>query len=189
MKKLFTLMLVMMAFCFNQKLQAQVFTEGSNVINAGIGFGGIYSYGYTASFSPAINLSFEHGFKQIGPGIVGIGLKYGHIGAKYHETSGSYNYDWKWSNNVPAIRVTYHPDFLAGDDWEVYGAADIGLWMWKETYSDNDPTWDYNYNNSASTPVVYFQVGGRYYFTNSIGVFAELGYDVTYFKGGLAINL
>lgn len=189
MKKLFTILAIALLMAASQTSQAQLFSEGNNVLNLGVGFGGIYSYGYSASFSPSYNISFEHGVKVLGPGTLGVGLKYGHIGAKYGYTSGTYNYDWKWSNNVAALRVTYHPDFLSGDNWEVYGAADIGLWMWKETYNSNDPYDMHDYNQSASTPVVYFQVGGRYYFTNAIGVFGELGYDVTYVKGGIAINL
>lgn len=189
MKKLLTLFAFTLIMFISYQSQAQLFSEGNNVINLGVGFGGVYSYGYSATFSPSYNLSFEHGVKVLGPGTLGVGLKYSNISAKYNYTAGSYHYDYKWSNNIAALRVTYHPDFLAGDNWEVYGAADIGLWMWKEKYSTNDPYDTYDYNTSASSPVIYFQVGGRYYFTNAIGVFGELGYDVTYVKGGIAINL
>ena len=185
-----TVLILILSITISNKSFAQLFSSGSNVLNLGIGLGSSFGYGYTATSDLGYNLSFEHGIKDgVGPGNLGIGIKVSHVGAHYKETSSGYQYKWNWSNNVVALRVTYHPDFLSGDKWEVYGAADAGLDIWKETYSDNDPNSIYDYNSSASTPVIYFQVGGRYYLTNAIGVFAELGYDVTYAKGGICINL
>lgn len=53
-------------------------------------------------------------------------------------------------------------------------------------YSNNNAASSYDYGSTGATSGLF--VGGRYYFKPSIGVFAELGYDHTYLKAGLAVK-
>ncbi len=151
-------------------------------VNLGVGLG--LGHGYLGNASlPALNLSVERGIiDNIGPGTISVG---GLVGYKAYR----YNYpgtDYKatWTDIYVAARGIYHYNITENPKVDTYAGISLGLRLesWKDTYYGND------YNNSYGGAYVHsgIFVGGRYYFTDKVGAFAEVGYDMSYLKLGLS---
>ena len=68
----------------------------------------------------------------------------------------------------------------------VSGALNLGLVFQSYKYTSSF----YTETSTKSNFLYYsFSVGGKYFFTDAIGAFAELGWDIAYLKAGVAISL
>lgn len=170
-------------------VNAQNFEIGSNVINGGVGvLGGLSYAGYSnLKSTPAINLYYERGFKELGPGKLGIGggFEYKAISSEY--SAGTSNYKATWTYSILALRGTYHPDFAQTGKFDGYGGLSLGyaILSYSDDFYDKFPTAKPSYPSYVYTS---FFVGGRYYFTDKIGAYGEAGYGLTYLKLGLAFK-
>ena len=157
------------------------FEVGTNAVNLGIGLGTRYSYGGffggSSSVSPALSLSYERGIIPLGPGVLGVGGIIGYQSASY-EYSG---YKDKFTDIIVMVRGAFHYPVTA--QFDAY--AGVGVGVRRAGYSSNY-TGPYAPDYSATSATSGLFVGGRYFFTPGIGAFAELGYDQTYLKAGLA---
>lgn len=165
-------------FCTLTFVNAQEFNAGTNVVNLGIGVGGDYGDFLTSSISPGISASYERGIWEIGgPGVISLG---GYLGIKNYryETIGV---DSKWTYTTIGFRGAYHFHGLEVENLDVYGGAMIA----------------YNIANFSGDPVVFrvrsrvaptLFVGGRWYFGDTFGVFAEVGYGVAVLTVGGSIR-
>ncbi|MFL5753899.1 MAG: hypothetical protein ACJ76F_10870 [Bacteroidia bacterium] len=182
------------------------FDESTRVINlgAGLGSGNYYSayrnHGYIYKSSPAFSFSYEQPLaKNVGPGLLGLGVYLG-----YQTASSTYNYYWdkngykdyyyyrnRWNNFMVAARAAYHPDVLNFGKGEVYFGAMAGLRFQSYHYETNnpDPNSDiYRLSSRSVFPTLSVFAGGRWYFTDNLGLFAELGYGISYLTGGLSFK-
>lgn len=160
------------------------YDENTHIINVGIGVGsGYYERigGEKYSSSPYLNLSYEQPWpKKLGPGFLGVGAYFGYKTEKYeynyNRYGSGYYYERRYSYYTIAARADYHWDLLNSKKAEVYGGILIGAYLNVYTYNDNDPNYDY-YSVSVNpfSPYISAFVGARYYFTDNIGVFAEVG--------------
>ena len=181
MKKLFFVILLTASIgllsSFN--LQAQTFKNGDMVGNLGLGFGW-YSYGYGAKSFPAISFSLEKGVKELDFGTLAVG---GIVGYKRATYAWSSSYDFSWTDYIVAARGAIHADLFKVDKLDTYGGIAVGLRFESYKY------YDFN-NKSVSTstahPLFAFFVGGRYYFTEKLAGFGELGYGLGYLTLGLS---
>jgi len=175
-----------------QVSKAQEFQPGDMVLHVGLGIGSIYgiasqSYSGNAYFLPAFHGSLEKGLRELGPGVLGVGGSLSYQAGGYHYVGG---YNAGYGALVLAARGAYHPDFMEGKNYDVYGALQLGI----RYYHYYDQFFDHMYGNTSYDynnfyPFASIVVGGRYYFSSNIGVFAELGYDVCYLKAGIALKL
>ena len=159
------------------------FDVGTNVVNLGIGLGSRSSYalgvfGGNSSVSPAVSVSFERGIIPLGPGVLGVGGIIGYQSASY-EYSG---FKDKYTDLIVMVRGAFH--YPVTSQFDAY--AGVGVGVRHLGYSSNYTGPGYDYGSTGATSGLF--VGGRYYFTPSIGAFAELGYDQTYLKAGLAVK-
>ena len=162
------------------------FDVGTNAVNLGIGLGNRYGYGSgggSSSVSPALSVSYERGILPLGPGVLGVGAFVGYQGASYDLGGGD---KWKYTDLVVTLRGAFHYPVLANLD--AYGGLSLGVRHLGTSFSGPSGSF---YNSigadaSVNEAAVNLFVGGRYYFTSNIGAFAELGYDQTYLKVGLA---
>lgn len=161
------------------------FEVGTNAVNLGIGIGSRYNYGTgffggNSSVSPAVSLSYERGIMPLGPGVLGVGGIVAYQGASYDLGGGD---KWKYTDIVVMVRGTFH--YPVSDKFDAYGGLGIGV---RHARSSFEGSSFYSAIGSASGTDVTsgLFVGGRYFFTESIGAFAELGYDQTYLKLGLS---
>ena len=161
------------------------FDVGTSVVNLGIGLGNRYGYGTgflggSSSVSPAISVSYERGIMPLGPGILGVGAFVGYQGASY-DLGGD---KWKYTDVNVTLRGAFHYPVLP--QFDAYGGVGLGLRHAGVSFSGNTY---YGFDTASANEVALgLFAGGRYYFTPSIGAFAELGYDQTYLKAGLAVK-
>jgi hypothetical protein len=178
------------------QLNAQAFSESTKELNAGLGFGNSY-YGYSyvtgANYTqiPTIFLSYDQGTKiELGPGKIGIGGFLGFSSAKASYAYDNYEWSYSWKNTVIGGRGTYHYP-VANEKLDLYGGVSIGIWMQSYTYRDTDPFWGGSLNQNQKYSNLYYAgcVGARYLFTDKIGAFGELGWDIALLKLGVTVKL
>ncbi len=175
MKKISILLILASVFFFDTKqLSAQAYESGSKVLNLGVGVGGRHALGIGAI------ASFEVGIWETGDfGVIGLGV----MGGVRYATNAVFLDDYRYTEIAVAPRGTYHFTVIPVEDLDVYAAVQI-VFDFENRSSKN--------NNSAdrTSTIVYpaFIAGVRYYFSDSFGVFAELGYNLTYLTGGIALK-
>jgi hypothetical protein len=166
------------------------FSKGTNVINAGVGMGGYYNYwggGYYET--PNFILSYENGtFGNVGPGTISLGalLSYKGIGDNYIGGDG-YSYADNWTYWILGFRSAYHLNVPGAPKFDPYGGLMLGYYFLNHTFSTNNP----NYMHPGDPGYVYYTatypnyaalsvyVGARYYLSNTVGIWGELGYGYT----------
>jgi len=167
---------------------AETFSVGTNAVNLGVGVGSRYGYGAdysggNSSVSPAFSVSYERGIIALGPGVVGVGGIVGYQGANYDYGSGSGK--WSYSDVIVMLRGSFH--YPLANNLDTYAGLGIGIRRLGSSYSGpTNPYYNLDASASATAATSGLFVGARYYFSSSIGAFAELGYDQTYLKIGLA---
>ena len=177
-------------FCFiavQASAQTQTFAKGDNVIGIGVGIGGnLYTgYGWASGFkrTPPITVSYENcilGSLWDDRSSLGIGGMLGYASAKYgHATWG-----WKSTDIIIGVRGSLH--YALVDKLDTYVAAFMGYdfrtWKW------NDGSYSGSYNAGASGFTSFWNVGARYYFTDQVAVFSELGYGFAILNFGLSLK-
>jgi hypothetical protein len=166
---------------------SQLFNVGDKMINAGIGIGRTYGIGtFYKTTLPPIFISGDYGFKDdIGPGVLGLGGYLGFSSYKY-DVSGIWgSWGWKYTSIIVGGRGTYHMEFI--DDLDTYGGLLLGFNIISSKYF-GDETWATT--SASSSGIAYsFFVGGRYFFTDNLGVIAELGYGIAWLSLGITLKL
>lgn len=163
------------------------FGVGTNALNIGIGLGNRYSYGTSffggsSSVSPALSLSFEHGVIPLGPGVLGVGVFAGYQGATYNFGGGGGK--WKYSDIIVTLRGAFH--YPVSEQLDAYGGVGLGVRHAGVDFEGNSLFG----NNVVSTNEFASGLfaGARYFFSDALGAFAEVGYDQTFLKVGLALK-
>jgi hypothetical protein len=183
---------------------AQSFDVGTNAINLGLGVGG-YGFGYIGrgyssyTVSPSVSVSYEHGITELGPGVLSIGAYLARKSAHYERgyVAGSTNFyeDKRWTNTLFGLRGIWHFNSWHGNDkLDLYGGAMLGLNMVRyrnrSTRTTNGvvETWDDGVRYDSGFAAFSLFCGARYYFTESIGAYAELGYGISWLNVGAAFR-
>jgi len=182
MKKLF-LMFIVVSFALTQSFaQEPTFVKGDKVLNLGIGLGStLYSGSYYKSAIPPISASLEFGVVDnvLEKGAIGVGPYFGYSSYKYdYLTSG-----WKYSNMILGLKGNFHYPLV--DKLDTYTGLLLGYNIvtskWTGTGSED-------LTASSSGIAWSWFVGGRYYFKETFGVMAELGYGIAYLTLGIALK-
>lgn len=163
-------------------LSAQEFNQGTNVINAGLGFGGGFSPGgFSSSAGLGISASYERGIWEVGgPGVISLGGYIGTVGYDGNITGNGFfdDDDFDWRYYILGFRGAYHFNGLNVENLDVYGGAMLSL---------NIASYD-GPGDIDTFPSGTIYVGGRWYFTENFGVFAEAGYGVAFLTLGAAFR-
>ncbi|QNH61826.1 hypothetical protein [Hymenobacter sediminicola] len=165
------------------------FAKGTVVANLGVGIGHGYGYGFgyggALKATPALSLSVEKGIVDgIGPGVISVGGLIGYKGYNYDWSAAGDTYEASWKNFIVTVRGAYHYNFTTNPKLDTYAGISLGARI--ENYSNNynDTDLGGSYGGTYLTSGIF--LGGRYFFTDNIGAFAELGYDMSYLKLGLS---
>lgn len=174
MKKFFSIALLGLSLLFATQSFAQ-YQKGDKLLNAGIGLNSYYGGGLP------IGGSLEFGVTdQISAGV------------SFDFATWGYNfggYKWRYTFLYPGVRGSYHVNELLNlnnDKLDLYGGLFLGYVI--SSYSDNSGYTGSYYNAYGNTVRVGAHIGGRYYFNNNVGGFAELGYGVSALKVGVAFK-
>lgn len=152
-------------------INAQTFDKGTKVLNLGIGFGGNYYSSWSgSSHTPLLAASFDVSIldEVLEKGSIGVGGYIGYQSAKYDYSGG---YGWKQNSLLIGPRGTFHYPFI--DKLDTYAGLLLGYHYVNWKYTGN---WGgIEQDNAASS--IYFSgfIGARYYFTEKIGAYLELG--------------
>lgn len=168
MKKFhFAILLVIGLLASSQSFAQMAIDKGTKFINLGIGVGG---YGYYTGGGVGFNASADFGVtKNITVGAVAGYKSYGSIA--------SYNYN---SFDIGA-RGSYHFNELLSlgtDKADLY--AGLGLSYYSFSYG--------GYLDNYGTVYVPIHIGGRYFFSENVGGFAELGSSLATLKLGVTFK-
>jgi len=168
--------------------QIPTFVKGDNVVGAGIGFGGNLYSGLVWSgvkSTPAILAHYERCIVDNlwdEKSSIGVGGQIGYASAKWEYHGGLYG--WKRSDLNIGVRGALH--YALVDKLDTYAGV---------VFAYNIVTWEYwgvwgteSKSSSPSSLRSSFFAGARYYFTDSFGAFAELGYGVSIFNIGLSLK-
>ena len=156
---------VMFVFCamFSLAVNAQnTFNKGDKVLNAGIGVGNTFS-GYSSMIP--ISGSFEVGIKDNlfdDKSSLGVGAYFG-----FASKDG-------WTFLYPGVRGALHYQLV--DNLDTYAGLMLGMRMWS------------GHSYSYTDLIVPFFIGARYYLSNNIGVFGELGHGIAYLQLGVSLK-
>ncbi len=163
------------------------FKKGDKVINAGLGFG---TYG--AGSALPLSVSFEYGFKDNlfdEKSSLSFGGYAGYY--SYQSSFGSFSgkdWGWKYTNILIGGRAAVHYDLFEVKKLDTYAGLMLGYNIASSSY----------YGESGNNLAVSSSVGGfvyssfigaRYYFTEKIAAFAEIGYGVSAIELGVSFKL
>lgn len=181
----------------------KTFTQGSNMLNVGIGVGGDYNYYYWGSGytqTPNLVVSYENGtFGNVGPGTISLGglLAYTGTSYSYFNQSNGYTYNNNWNYWILGFRSAYHWNFTSSSKFDPYAGLMLGYYYVNYMHSTNDPHaaepsdpgylyYSANYSNYLALSAF---LGARYYVSNKVAVWAELGYGYTNLALGASFKL
>ncbi|MDR1973025.1 MAG: hypothetical protein LBQ46_14020 [Treponema sp.] len=150
------------------------------LVNAGVGFG---SARYGKMSIPPLTATVD-----IPLALAGLPFSFGGM---FGFTQSRWTY---WGNDYLSYnvfvfggRANYHINFGV-NKLDTYAGLTLGWEMGTWGSNNNtDDSWLRYYGNYSAFHFG-FQAGARYFFTNNIGAFAELGYGLSYVKAGLALK-
>jgi hypothetical protein len=187
MKKIIGILSFAMLINFNATSQS--FEIGDNMLGLGIGIGGNYGYG-SLTGSPSIGLYYENGVTEIGTvGILGIG---GYVGYKSYKDEYSYfGYSAKYSYKFITVgaRGAFHYTGLDVEKFDPYAGLMLGYNIASSTVKETGTASIFsnsNYNDASGSVNFSGFVGARYFLTDNVAAFAELGFGVSYLTIGAA---
>jgi hypothetical protein len=166
----------------NLPSNTDAFGKGTNVINVGIGLGGSYSYiGPGFSSTPNFVVSYDNGtFGNVGPGIISLGGLLAYKGASFSSYDAfGYSFSQNWYYYIVGFRSAYHWNFTANSHFDPYAGLmlayyDVGYNL---TYNDPRYTGINPYpNNYGGYVALSLYIGARYYVSQHVGFWVELGY-------------
>jgi hypothetical protein len=168
---------------------AQAFKNGDLNINAGIGLGYTYGFYSGASSWPLLYVSGEKGVTEVANvGVVSVGAL---IAFKHISFSDAVdNNNWSWNDLYVGGRGALHFSGLKVDKLDVYAGASLGLRFYSYPTLVYNGGYDYSLENKTHTTLFFGLFGGgKYYLSDKIAVFGELGWDVAWIKLGVTIKI
>lgn len=172
---------ILLAICVTIAAHAQSFQNGTTVANVGIGLG--TALGGLGTARPAISASLDKGIWDVGgPGVISLGGYVGNVGYKYTNTG----YTAKWNYIVVGARGAYHYNgFAEVPKLDVYGGVMLGYNIVSYSVEGNDAGLNNNYGSGLGFSGF---LGGRWFFSESVGAYAELGYGVSVLNAGVTFK-
>lgn len=166
------------AIALGLSASAQTYDEGDNLLNIGIGLGSAFRTG--TSTLPPFSVSFEHGFTDK----ISAGGILAYMGSKEEVSVFTTTYTFKYSYIIFGARGSYH--FYNTDKLDAYGGAMLGYVVGNSKVEVDGPSGFFTPQPASVGGVAYgFHLGGRYYFSDKMGAFAELGYGLAILNVGI----
>ena len=183
-----------LTLCFTTA-KSQTFTNESFVANLGLGAGNLmYTDSYYSMSYPALSVSAEKGiYEKVGPGYFGIGGYIGIAGSRYRSYFSGQEYGWNTTYLSFGPRGTYHlqmRDLTQSNDFDkfdFYGGLQLNFTIKSATYISTN-----TFGNTAEEGLFLypaFFAGARYYFSDNMAAFCELGYNISYATIGISFKL
>jgi len=168
-------------------------TKGAWFINFGFGPGTNWQGAYGSGFLPAGQVAVEVGMWEVGPGVITLG---GEVGGTFYSFTGTdsrygpgTSYKYNHTELVIAARGAYHYGWNV-QGLDTYGGVAAGprftIFSYQLPASYTGPV------IGEPTSVGYgggVFMGASYFFTELLGVNAELGFNITYVQIGMVFKI
>jgi len=190
-KRLLCISMLCISSFFTVQVSAQTptFVKGDHVAGAAIGIGGSlysgYSYGSGLTRMPAISVFYEHCIMDNlwdEKSSIGVGGVFGFAQAKYYHSANGWG--WRSTNFIIGARGALH--YALVDRLDTYTGLMLGFnavsWKWRGDYHG------YGSGKGSSGITMLWNLGARYYFTDNIAAFAEIGYGFAILNLGVAMK-
>ena len=168
----------------------KLFLKGDKVLNLGIGIGStLYSGSYYSTKIPPISASLEVGaldnlFEVDGLNL-GLGGYLGFSSSQYKYSYYGYSYGWNYTYIIFGARGVLHYELT--DKFDTYTGLMLGANIINT--SEFGDFGDAEIGSASSSGLAYsYFIGARYYFSDSFGVMAELGYGISYLNLGVCLK-
>ncbi|MBN2625328.1 MAG: outer membrane beta-barrel protein [Spirochaetales bacterium] len=159
------------------------FEEGDMAIQAGIGL--IPTFGYGDSTVPPISVGFEYA-TPVADLPLSFGGLIGYSASKDEYSYWSYSWSYKYSYILIGARASWHVD-LNVENLDTYAGVMLGYNVVTVTV-DGDDTFASS-SASGSSLIYGGYIGARYFFTENIAAFGELGYGMGVLTLGATFKL
>ncbi|MFZ4520703.1 MAG: hypothetical protein ACOYNC_03300 [Bacteroidales bacterium] len=154
---------------------------GTWVINAGIG-SGTHMFHNGDGVGPALKGSFEAGMWDLGPGVITLGGEA--TISFFNQHYGINNYNESWFNFIVGARGAYHYGWDV-EGLDTYGGLPLGIGFCAHGAGSGPGI----YGNTPVYPYFGIFFGASYFFTKTLGVNGEVGYNSTYANIGMVFKL
>ncbi len=187
MKKL-CFMAALYFLAVNAALAQSAFQKGTQVLQAGIGYGLLNTYGDVSTPPISLTLDFATSEDLSVGGYVGYAssrqviFPQGYLDVVTEDIGATYSY------LIFGGRICYHFD-TGSKDLDGYIGAMLGYNAVSATGFGSAGSSQFTYTTGASGLLYGGQLGGRYFFAPNVALFAEVGYGVAYITGGLSFKL
>lgn len=186
--KLFIMIALICMMAGTTTTKAQIVEEGNVVVDLYYGWPNLYTTVLKELYADnAVDNSVKIGtlgplglrFEYMISDVVGVGLDAGYVNTwvEYEEEdiSTSVVYDYKVS--VPKIHALFKMNFhfTKSDKVDAYGGFGVGYRNRSFKFTTNDPDFDEGNIDSLIPVGLRISIGTRYYFTENIGIGAEMG--------------
>jgi hypothetical protein len=159
MIKILSVSMVLLFFALGSNAQNGAFSKNDKLLNVGIGVNSFYDGGIP------FGASFEKGITDK----ISIGANFDYLSTDY----GSSGIDLKFTAIYLAARGSYHFNELLkikSNKIDVYAGPSVGYRIF--SWNDDSASLGSKYGSGLFIGV---HIGGKYYFTEKIGAFVELG--------------
>lgn len=168
---------------------SQTFEKGTKVASLGIGIGSsLGSFNYSTQI-PGISVMYEQGIAEAGNvGIIGLGGYVGYKSFSWENNSGTFESKSRWNYTIIGVRGAMHFTGIKAENIDLYAGLMASYNLLNYSYEDNSGFNTGNTGNFGNTAGLTLFAGARYYFSDNLAAFAELGYGVAYLNLGLALK-
>lgn len=182
-----------------QNAKAQAVEQGNVIIDAYYGWPNLY----TTVMKTAYNLGGESDVKIKGVGPLGgrveymvaerigmgVEVNFAQSSLDWTDNNSGENYTYSVSSNRlrALLRFNYH--FAGSDKFDSYFAVGAGYKNTSITAKSTDPNFEEASLSGLIPVATRIGVGGRYYFTDNIGLSAEIGLGGPLVSAGLTVKL
>lgn len=189
MKRLF-LLAISVVFAAGAANAQEVFRKGDLVFNLGVGIGNTrYSGSDYKMTVPPLAISGDYAVVDNlingNNGSITVGGYLAYAANKQEFTILTEKFGYKFNDLIIGVRGAFHYQFARNLDtyaglmigYDIVSHKQYGTWV-------GTPV-----NTSASSVSYGIYIGGRYFFSPKFGIFAELGYGVSYLTLGLTYKI
>lgn len=161
------------------------YANGNVNVNLGIGLGMVGIYGDTVI--PPISLSAEYSTTSFNNLPLSFGGIIGYSSSEYKTAFFGDEYGWEYTYIVFGARGSFHfNQYIKVPNLDVYAGLLLG---YNYVSAKEIGTVTTGVAASASYPMFGGYAGARYFFTEKIGAFCEIGYGIGYINVGLTAKL
>ncbi len=187
MKAFFSVSVALFILCNVASAEKMLYKKGQNIVQAGIGIGGIGGF-YGTSSLPVISAGVDFGIHEF----ISVGGMIGYSTSRFeypYLVVGQNNvYSYKYSYITIAGRGSYHAP-LDVKKTDIYGGLDLGYTIVSAKVDGQTPTGLVIAGASGSYFFFGIHVGARYYFSEKVAAYGELGYGFGILNIGVAFRI